>query len=73
MDKRAMERRARLTTARYESHAEADARDITYWRQLPSAERVLQVWKLSQEQWRLRDGRTDESGLCRSVASVRRC
>jgi hypothetical protein len=54
-----------------ESAAEADAHDRTYWQQIPPAERILQVWKLSQEQF-LRDGRSDESGLCRSVASVRR-
>ena len=61
-----------MTTTRYESAASADTHDGTYWQQIPPAERILQVWKLSQEQWLLRDERTDESGLCRSVASVRR-
>ena len=72
VDTRAIERRARMTTTRHESAVEADAHDLAFWQQMPPAERVLQVWKLSQEQWRLGDGRTDESGLCRSVASVRR-
>jgi hypothetical protein len=61
-----------MTTKRYASAAEADADDRMFWRQIPPAERILQVWKLSREQWRLSGEQTDESGLCRSVASVRR-
>jgi hypothetical protein len=69
---RAADRYSRMTVRRFPSNAAADAHDRTYWQQIPPAERILQVWKLSQEQWLLRDERTDESGLCRSVASVRR-
>jgi hypothetical protein len=61
-----------MTTRRYRSAAEADAHDLAFWKQIPPAERIVQVWKLSQEQWRLSGEQTDESGLCRSVASVRR-
>jgi hypothetical protein len=61
-----------MTVRRFSSHAEADAHDREYWAAMPPADRILHVWKLSQEQWLLQDGHTDESGLCRSVASVRR-
>jgi hypothetical protein len=47
------------------------ARDeMSFWAAIPAAERVLQVWKLSVEQWRLRGELPDESGLPRSVARV---
>jgi hypothetical protein len=69
---RAAERLKRMTVRRFTSHAAADASDRDYWAAMLPAERILQVWKLSQEQWLLHDIRTDESGLCRSVASVRR-
>ena len=61
-----------MTVRKFPSHAAADAYDRDYWAAIPPADRILHVWKLSQEQWLLHDGRTDESGLCRSVASVRR-
>jgi hypothetical protein len=61
-----------MTTRRFASLAEADAADRAYWQSVPAEERILQAWQLSQEQWRLRADRTDESGLCRSVARVRR-
>ena len=72
MDDRAAGRAKRMSTRRYASAAEADAHDLEFWLQIPAADRVLQVWILSREQWRLRGEQTDESGLCRSVASVRR-
>ena len=65
-------RRARITVRRYSSAAEADQHDLEFWMQLPDAERILQVWRLSQEIWRLRGDLPDEPGLCRSVARVRR-
>jgi hypothetical protein len=61
-----------MTVRRYSSAAEADRHDLEYWMQMPDAERVLQVWRLSQELWRLRGERPDEPGLCRSVARVHR-
>jgi hypothetical protein len=61
-----------MTTRRYASATEADTHDLELWQQIPPAERMLQVWKLSREQWRLSGEQTDESGLCRSVASVHR-
>jgi hypothetical protein len=64
--------RKAMTTRRFESNAEADRHDAEYWRRVPAAERVLQAWKLSLEQWRSSGRAADEPGLCRSVASIRR-
>ena len=66
------ERRARASVRRYESAAEADRDDLAFWMQMPDTDRILQVWRLSQQMWRLRGDMTDEPGLCRSVARVRR-
>ena len=64
-------RAGRMTARRYDSAADADRHDLEFWMRIPEAERVLQVWRLTQEQWRL--GKLpDESGLCRSVACLRR-
>ena len=68
----ASNRTARMSVRRYASSAEADLHDVEFWMQIPVADRILLVWRLSQEQWRLRDDGSNESGLCRSVASVRR-
>ena len=65
-------RRRRITIRRFASARDADRHDLEFWMQLPANERVLQVWRLSQEQWTLAGHRPHESGLCRSVASVRR-
>jgi hypothetical protein len=64
-------RRETLTVRRFASSAEADRHDLEFWRSIPDAERILQVWRLSREQWRLAN-LPDESGLCRSVAGLRR-
>ena len=55
------DRRARMSITRYQSVADADRDDPRYWLQIPEAERVLQVWRLSVEQWRLRPS-TDAAG-----------
>lgn len=65
-------RRSPVSVRRFTNAADADRHDIEYWRQIPEKERVLQVWKLSQEMWRLRGELVRESGLCRSVARIRR-
>ena len=65
-------RRARMTVRRYASAEEADRHDLEFWTQMPDAERILQVWRLSQELWRLRGDLPDEPGFSRSVARVRR-
>jgi hypothetical protein len=62
----------RITVRRYASAAEADQHDLEFWMQLPDAERILLVWRLSQELSRLRGDLPHEPGLCRSVASIRR-
>ena len=64
--------RAPITVRRYSSAAEADRHDLEYWMQIPERERILRVWTLSQELWRLKGELRDEPGLCRSVASLRR-
>jgi hypothetical protein len=65
-------RAGRVTVRRFASAAEADRHDLEYWSSLSDAERVLQVWRLSVEQWQLKGEFLDEPGLCRSVARVRR-
>ena len=69
---RAIERARRMTIRRFASAADADREDHTYWQEIPEAERALEVWHLSQELWRLKGEPPHESGLCRSVARVRR-
>ena len=57
---------------RFESNADADLDDAEYWRQLPVADRVLEVWRLSVEQWRLRGDSPYEPGLHRSTTRIHR-
>lgn len=66
------DRAGRIVVRRYASAADADREDVAYWQQVPPAERVLHVWRLSQELWQLKGDPIHERGLCRSVASVRR-
>ena len=62
-----------MTVQRFESAAEAGRHDLEFWRRMPDTERILHVWRLSQEIWRLRgDFPSHEPGLCRSVARVHR-
>jgi len=66
------ERRARMQVRIFRSHAEQAREDAAYWAALPASERVLEVWCLSEEQWRLRGDFPNEPGLCRSVARLQR-
>ena len=61
-----------MTVRRFDSAAEADRHDLEFWLAMSDAERVLHVWRLSQEIWRLRGNLPNEPGLCRSVARVQR-
>ncbi|MBA2602503.1 MAG: hypothetical protein H0U94_02855 [Acidobacteria bacterium] len=70
MDDKAADRRARMTVRRYAMTADADRDDLAYWQSIPPGERVLQAWRLSQEQWRLHGEGNDEPRLCRFVARV---
>ncbi len=70
MTDRARARAARIDARVYPSLAAHDREDASFWQAIPIGERVLQVWKLSEEQWRLRGELPDESGLPRSVARV---
>ena len=72
MSDRAAARGARMTVRRYSSAVEADRHDLEFWMQMSDAERVLQVWRLSQEIWRLRGDLPDEPGFSRSVARLHR-
>jgi hypothetical protein len=60
------------TGRRFASAADADREDLAYWLRMPERERVLQVWRLSVELWRLSGEKVNEPGLCRSVARVLR-
>jgi hypothetical protein len=68
----ATERRRRMQVRIYRTRAEHERDDAAFWAAMGRDERVSLVWTLSQEQWRLRGDRRDESGLCRSVARVQR-
>jgi hypothetical protein len=54
----------------YRSRAEHDRDDPRYWAEIPVAERILEVWRLSEELWRLRGEFPDEPGLRRSPARL---
>jgi len=66
------ERRSRMQVRVYPSLTAHDQDDARFWAALPVEERVLQVWKLSEAQWRLRGEFPDASGLPRSTARVHR-
>ena len=61
-----------VTVRRFATAADADAHDLAYWAQLSDTDRLLQVWALSIDLWRLRGELDDEPRLRRSVARVRR-
>jgi hypothetical protein len=56
----------------YQSVAEHDADDPNWWLQMTPAERVMMVWRLSEEQYRMKGEFPDEPRLCRTITSVRR-
>jgi hypothetical protein len=56
----------------YRSLEAHDRDDAAFWAAVPVRERVLQVWRLSEAQWRLRGEFPDASGLPRSVARLYR-
>ena len=56
----------------YRSQEAHDRDDPAYWAALPVDVRILEVWRLSEEQWRMRGEFPDEPGLCRSVVRVHR-
>ena len=62
----------RVTVRRYASAVEADRHDAEYWMQLSDAERILQVWRLSQELFQLRGDAPYEPRLSRSITRVHR-
>ena len=68
----AAHRRQRATIRRFGSAAEADRCDLEYWQQIPQAERILEVWRLSQEQWQLVNSPGDEPRLSRLSTSIHR-
>ena len=66
------ERRARMQVRVYPSLRAHSRDDRAHWAALSVDVRVLQVWQLSEEQWRMRGEFPDEPGLCRSVTRVHR-
>jgi hypothetical protein len=68
----AAKRRERMQIRVYPSLAAQERDDPRFWAAMTVDERVLQVWKLSEAQWRLRGAFPDESGFPRSVARVHR-
>ena len=56
----------------FNSLTEHDRADAEYWAKLPPDVRVMQVWKLSLEQWQLHSGVAYEPGLSRFVTCIRR-
>jgi hypothetical protein len=71
-DTRRDARAKRIIIRRFDSATDADRDDLAFWQQMLEAERVLHVWRLSVELWRLRGEPIHEPGLCRSIASIRR-
>ena len=69
---RVEERRRRMQVRIYRSQEAHDWDDPAYWAALPVDVRILEVWRLSEEQWRMRGEFPDEPGLCRSVVRVHR-
>lgn len=67
-----VERMNRLTTKVFRSAAEQDRHNADEWSAVPVAERLREVWRMSEELWRLKGEFPDEPGLCRSVARVTR-
>ena len=69
------QRRARMQVRVYPSIQAHLRDDAAYWAALPAAERVMQVWRLSEEQWRLRGEFRDESDLsiCCARSTTMRC
>jgi len=65
-------RRNRMQVRVYSSLTAHDQDDPRFWAALSVEERVLQVWQLSEAQWRLRGEFPDASGLPRSTARVHR-
>jgi hypothetical protein len=65
-------RRRRMQVRVYPSLAAHDRHDAQFWAALTADERVREVWRLSEAQWRLRGEFPDASGLPRSVARLYR-
>lgn len=68
----ASSRRARMEIRIHRSLEEHDREDRAFWAALSPEVRIMHVWKLSEEQCRLRGEFPDEPGLCRTIAIVRR-
>lgn len=64
--------RAHWIVRRFSSHAEADTREVEYWRQISPGDRAVQVWRLSEEAYRLANLFPDEPRLRRSVERIHR-
>jgi hypothetical protein len=61
-----------ITIRRFASSRDADRHDLEFWSKMSDDARVEYAWQVSEEIWRLRGDFPHESGLCRSVARLRR-
>jgi hypothetical protein len=61
-----------ITVRVFRSHAEEEAADREWWRQIPPDERVELAWRLSEDLYRIAGKFPDDVRLRRSVASIRR-
>ena len=64
--------RAHWIVRRFASHADADTHDVEYWRHILREDRAVQVWRLSEEAYRLAKLFPDEPRLRRSVERIHR-
>ena len=64
------EGRREVTAQVFGSHAEQQAANAGYWKQLSLDERLAMVWKLTEEQWRLKGEFPDEPRIQGTVVRV---
>ena len=64
------EGRREVTAQVFGSNAEQEAANAGYWKQLTPDERLALVWKLTEEQWRLKGDFPDEPRIQRTVVRV---
>ena len=68
----ASERQRRMQVRVYRSLEAHDRDDVAFWAAIPVDERVLQVWRLSEAQYRMIGQFPDASGFPRSTARLYR-
>jgi hypothetical protein len=64
------ERTREITAQLFHSHAEQEAANAGYWKQLTPDERLDLVWRLTEEQWRLKGEFPDEPRIQRTIVRL---